>query len=91
MKLSTVNFNIQCMNCNYQNYGEIYFSHNNTMALDTKLNDEKIDGVINYQTLVDIKKDKLWLMKMLKNEHTSLEQVFYAFYKNNKCFIIKKN
>ena len=49
-----------------------------------------IDGVINYQTLVDIKKDKLWLMKMLKNEHTSLEQVFYAFYKNNKCFIIKK-
>ena len=50
-----------------------------------------IDGVINYQTLVDIKKDKLWLMKMLKNEHTSLEQVFYAFYKNNKCFIIKKN
>ena len=44
-----------------------------------------IDGVINYQTLVDIKKDKLWLMKMLKNEHTSLEQVFYAFYKNNKC------
>ena len=50
-----------------------------------------IDGVINYQTVVDIKKDKLWLMKMLKNEHTSLEQVFYAFYKNNKCFIIKKN
>lgn len=50
-----------------------------------------IDGVINYQTLVDIRKDKLWLMKMLKNEHTSLEQVFYAFYKNNKCFIIKKN
>lgn len=50
-----------------------------------------IDGVINYQTLVDINKDKLWLMKILKNEHTSLEQVFYAFYKNNKCFIIKKN
>lgn len=50
-----------------------------------------IDGVINYQTLVDINKDKLWLMKVLKNEHTSLEQVFYAFYKNNKCFIIKKN
>lgn len=50
-----------------------------------------IDGVINYQTLVDINKDKLWLMKTLKNEHTSLEQVFYAFYKNNKCFIIKKN
>lgn len=50
-----------------------------------------IDGVINYQTLVDINKDKLWLMKILKNEHTSLEQVFYAFYKNNRCFIIKKN
>ena len=49
-----------------------------------------IDGAINYQTLVDINKDKLWLMKILKSEHTSLEQVFYAFYKNNKCYIIKK-
>ncbi|MDO4377166.1 MAG: DUF421 domain-containing protein [bacterium] len=71
----------------------------NNGKLSIFLKDEKnvypmpliIDGVINYQTLVDIKKDKLWLMKMLKNEHTSLEQVFYAFYKNNKCFIIKKN
>ena len=82
-----------------------YIFNNNLFELENRekflefLKDDKnvypmpliIDGVINYQTLVDIKKDKLWLMKMLKNEHTSLEQVFYAFYKNNKCFIIKKN
>lgn len=49
-----------------------------------------IDGIIQYETLNSIDKNKLWLMKILKKENTSLENVFYAFYKNNKCFIIKK-
>lgn len=49
-----------------------------------------LDGKIQYETLVDINKDKEWLLKILKNENTDLNMVFYAFYKNNKCFIIKK-
>ena len=49
-----------------------------------------LDGIIQYDTLNDIGKNKLWLMKILKEENTKLENVFYAFYKNNKCFIIKK-
>ena len=50
-----------------------------------------LDGEIQYETLVDINKSKEWLYKMLKNENVDLKCVFYAFYKNNKCFIIKKN
>lgn len=49
-----------------------------------------LDGVIQYNTLNSIGKTKLWLMNILKEENASLEKVFYAFYKNNKCFIIKK-
>ena len=50
-----------------------------------------IDGVIQYDTLNDINKNKEWLMKILKSENVNLDKVFYAFYKNNKCFIIRKN
>lgn len=49
-----------------------------------------IDGIIQYETLADINKSKEWLFKILKNEKTELDKVFYAFYKNNKCFIIRK-
>ncbi len=50
-----------------------------------------LDGIIQYDTLNNINKTKRWLMEILKEEKTSLEKVFYAFYKNNKCFIIKRN
>ena len=43
-----------------------------------------IDGVIQYDTLNDINKNKIWLTKILKEEKTNLDNVFYAFYKNNK-------
>lgn len=71
----------------------------NNGKLSTFLYDDKnlypmpliLDGKIQYNTLVDINKTKDWLYKMLKSEKTELNDVFYAFYKNNKCFIIKKN
>ena len=49
-----------------------------------------LDGEIQYETLVNINKSKEWLMKVLKQENARLEDIFYAFYKNNKCFIIRK-
>ena len=49
-----------------------------------------VDGKIQYETLADINKSKEWLCNILKNEKAELDKVFYAFYKNNKCFIIKK-
>jgi len=50
-----------------------------------------LDGIIQYDTLSNINKNKTWLMNILKDEKMSLENVFYAFYKNDKCFIIKRN
>lgn len=50
-----------------------------------------LDGIIQYETLVDINKSKEWLLKILEEKKINLNNVFYAFYKNNKCFIIKKN
>lgn len=50
-----------------------------------------VDGIIQYNSLNDIGKTKRWMMKILKDENTNLDKVFYAFYKNDKCFIIKKN
>ena len=49
-----------------------------------------IDGEIEFETLENINKDKKWLMEILKKEKTDLKNVFYAFYNNNKCFIIKR-
>ncbi len=50
-----------------------------------------LDGEIQYDTLTDIKKDYSWVKKMLKQEKVKLENVFYAFYKGQKTFIIKKD
>ena len=50
-----------------------------------------LDGNIEYKTLNDINKNKEWLLKILEKENTELKNVFYAFFKNNKCYIIKRN
>lgn len=49
-----------------------------------------LDGVIQDKILPEIKKDQKWIMRMLEKEKVELEQVFYAFYTQNKLFIIKK-
>ena len=48
-----------------------------------------IDGVIQESTLNDINKDKEWLKKELLKHNLLLNDVFYAFYKKKKIFIIK--
>jgi len=50
-----------------------------------------IDGSIQKDTLKIIKKNELWLKIQLKKKKLKLENVFYAFYKNNKVYIIKRS
>ena len=50
-----------------------------------------LDGEIDYDTLHQISKKKEWLETNLKNESVNLEDVFYAFYRNKKLFIIKNS
>ena len=49
-----------------------------------------IDGTIDENTLKSIHKTKTWLYLYLKKQHVSLNDIFYAFYKNNKVYIINK-
>ncbi len=50
-----------------------------------------LDGKIQKDTLKYINKDVSWVYKILTEENINLENVFYAFYKNNKPYIIKKS
>lgn len=50
-----------------------------------------LDGEIQQHILKELNKDEFWLSRMLKKENVILNQVFYAFYRQNKLFIIKKD
>lgn len=50
-----------------------------------------LDGEIDKDTLKRIKKDNKWVASVLKKERVDLKDVFYAFYKEDKLYIIKNN
>ena len=50
-----------------------------------------LDGVIDFEVLKEIKKDKLWIYKLLEKQNLSLEDEIYTFYKKDKIYIIKKS
>lgn len=50
-----------------------------------------MDGVVDYGILKEIGKNKKWLEKLLKDNNVQLENIFYAFYRNNKTYMIKKD
>lgn len=49
-----------------------------------------IDGCIDNKTLVNIKKSKGWLENRLLDEGLTIKDIIYAFYKDNKVYIIRK-
>lgn len=48
-----------------------------------------VDGQVQEKALLYIKKDKDWLMNQIIEKNLNLENIFYAFYKNNKIYVIK--
>lgn len=50
-----------------------------------------LDGTIDNYVLKEINKNEKWLMGILKKRQIELADVFYAFYANNKTFIIRKS
>ena len=48
-----------------------------------------IDGKVQEDVLVQIKKNKKWLEDKLKEENYKLEDVFYGFYRNSNFYLIK--
>ena len=49
-----------------------------------------LDGKIQEDTLIQIKKDEAWLKERLKEENYDLEEIFYGFYQKNRLFLIKR-
>ncbi|HIQ93709.1 TPA: DUF421 domain-containing protein [Candidatus Ventrenecus stercoripullorum] len=50
-----------------------------------------LDGEVNKKTLNYLKKDKYWLENELAKKNLELEDVFYAFYRKKKIFLIRKS
>lgn len=50
-----------------------------------------LDGIIKTDTLNYINKDISWLKDYLSKNNILLSNIFYAFYKNKKIYIIKKS
>lgn len=49
-----------------------------------------LDGVIQRSVLKEIGKDEFWISKILRQKKVELKEVFYAFYTNEKTFIITR-
>ncbi len=50
-----------------------------------------LDGEIDYDVLKEIKKTENWLLSVLKGKKLDLKDIFYAFYKQDKLYIIKRS
>lgn len=50
-----------------------------------------LDGIIQNETLIQIKKSEKWINQVLKDEDVKIENIFYAFYKEKGLYIIKKS
>ena len=48
-----------------------------------------MDGKLDRETLTQIKKDDKWLEKVLRRNAIKIENIFYAFYRNDDLYIIK--
>ena len=49
-----------------------------------------IDGIVDKKTLKEINKNKKWLDNEVLKYDLKIEDIFYAFSKNNKLYIIKR-
>lgn len=50
-----------------------------------------LDGKIQKMTLKKIRRNEKWLNELLDSKKVKLDDVFYAFYKDNQLFIIKNS
>lgn len=74
-----------------ENNGKLSVFKYNFLRLDSTMPFPLIlDGIVQKDTLKYLKKDNVWLNEKLASENTNIKDIFYAFYKNNKLFVIKR-
>ena len=49
-----------------------------------------LDGTINNKTLKQLNKSRNWLKKELEKKNLMVNDIFYAFFKNNKIYLISQ-
>ncbi len=49
-----------------------------------------IDGIVDNDSLLNINKTSIWLNKVLEENNLSVKDILYAFYKQNKLYIVRK-
>lgn len=49
-----------------------------------------IDGIVDNDSLLNINKTTVWLNKVLEENNLSVSDILYAFYKQNKLYIVRK-
>lgn len=50
-----------------------------------------LDGEIDKEVLKEIEKSENWILSILKRKNLKLEDIFYAFYKQDRLYIIKRS
>lgn len=50
-----------------------------------------LDGEVQFDNLYQMKKNKSWLLNILLDKNLKVEDIFYAFCKENELFIIKNS
>lgn len=50
-----------------------------------------LDGEIDEEVLKEIEKSENWILSILKRKNLKLEDIFYAFYKQDRLYIIKRS
>lgn len=75
-----------------ENSGKLSIFKYNFLRLDSDTPFPLIlDGIIQNDTLEYLKKDNSWLNQMIEKENVNVKDIFYAFYKNKKLYIIKRS
>lgn len=75
-----------------ENNGKLNIFKYSFLGLDNSLPFPLIlDGVIQKDTLNYLDKDISWLKEYLNINNLKKEEIFYAFYKNKKIYVIKRN
>lgn len=49
-----------------------------------------IDGIVDNDSLLNINKTTTWLERVLKKNNLGIKDILYAFYKQNKLYIVRK-
>ena len=49
-----------------------------------------LDGELQNKVVKHIRKTPEWVIEQLQNKNLTIKDIFYAFYKNKKIYIIKK-